>query len=813
VLGKQNMQIEPVWSENLLQIGSGKWLQYASRRPVTNLFLDSRKYFSGDGSVFFAVEGIAHDGHDFIADLYSRGIRQFVVESTVDATEMPEANILQVKSAITCLQKLATFRRVQFTKPVIGITGSNGKTIIKEWLYQVLEKDYSIAKSPGSYNSQIGVPLSVWNLNNWHTLGIFEAGISRTGEMENLREVIRPDIGIFTNLLSAHDEGFASREIKALEKAKLFSHSKCVICCADDQVIMHALNAVPVFTWSLQGSGDVNIKRDESGIRVCHRTDEFHIPTTFSDPASIENLCHVVTLMIQLNYTSGEIIRRVTELNKLPMRLEMNNGINGCQVIDDSYSNDFSSLKIALDFLKAQISGPKVLILSDLVQTGLPEQEWINEVSNIISGCDLEAVHAIGPALSAHHQLLHRNARAYKSAESFLVESDWMHWQNRGVLIKGARKFKLEQIAERLRRHVHGTVMEIDLVALNRNLNAFKSRLAPSTKLMVMVKAFAYGSGAVEIASFLEHNGVDYLGVAYADEGVTLRNHGIRLPILVMNSTPESYGLLVSHNLEPAVYSIRQLNDLINKLRGERLRIHIKLDTGMHRLGFEEQDMDQLLELLKQNPQLEVVSTYSHLAASDEPDHDTFTELQAKKFLDFSKRIEATIGYSVVKHLLNTAGIVRFPQFHFEMVRLGIGLYGQGNHPGLEPVVTLKTVISQIKNIDPSETVGYGRHGKITRGTRLATLAIGYADGYSRAFGRGKGKVLINGKLAPTIGNICMDMTMVDVTEVEASEGDEVIIFGKDLSAETVASWIGTISYELLTATGERVRRIFHTAG
>jgi alanine racemase len=317
----------------------------------------------------------------------------------------------------------------------------------------------------------------------------------------------------------------------------------------------------------------------------------------------------------------------------------------------------------------------------------------------------------------------------------------------------------------------------------------------------------------VEIASFLEHNGVDYLGVAYADEGVTLRNHGIRLPILVMNSTPESYGLLVSHNLEPAVYAIKQLNDLINKLRGERLRIHIKLDTGMHRLGFEEQDMDQLLNLLKQNPQLEVVSTYSHLAASDEPDHDAFTELQAKKFLDFSKRIEATIGYSVVKHLLNTAGIVRFPQFHFEMVRLGIGLYGQGNHAGLEPVVTLKTVISQIKNIDSSETVGYGRHGKITRGTRMATLAIGYADGYSRAFGRGKGKVLINGKLAPTIGNICMDMTMVDVTDVDASEGDEVIIFGKDLSAETVASWIGTISYELLTATGERVRRIFHTAG
>ena len=726
---------------------------------------------------------------------------------------MPDANILKVDKTISFLQKLAAYKRKQFTNPVIGITGSNGKTIIKEWLYQVLEKDYSIVKSPGSYNSQIGVPLSVWPVNSWHTLGIIEAGISHSGEMENLCEVIRPDIGIFTNLLSAHDEGFISREVKAREKAKLFRYATCVICCADDQLILNALQAIPVFSWSHKGKGNVNFEQQENGLLVKTAAERFFIPLLFSDPASIENLCHVVTLMIHLGYKSGEIIARVAELKKLPMRLEMNDAVNGCKVIDDSYSNDFSSLKIALDFLRAQISGEKILILSDLVQTGLPEKDWIDEVSNIISGCDLSEVHAIGPALSANYKLLHRNAKGYPSAETFLEESGWMHWRNRGILIKGARLFRLEQIAERLRRHVHGTIMEIDLVALNRNLNTFKSRLAPSTKLMVMVKAFAYGSGAVEIAGFLEHNGVDYLGVAYADEGVVLRNHGIRLPVLVMNPTPESYGLLVSYNLEPAVYALRQLNDLIQKLRGERLRIHIKLDTGMHRLGFEAQDMDQLLKLLKQNPQLEVSSIYSHLAASDESAHDAFTELQAKKFLDFSGRIESVIGYSTVKHLLNTAGILRFPKFHFEMVRLGIGLYGQGNHTGLEPVVTLKTVISQIKNIDPSETIGYGRHGKMDRPTRIATLAIGYADGYSRAFGRGKGKVLINGKLAPTIGNICMDMTMVDVTDVEASEGDEVIIFGKGLSAETVASWIGTISYELLTATGERVRRIFHTAG
>jgi alanine racemase len=388
-----------------------------------------------------------------------------------------------------------------------------------------------------------------------------------------------------------------------------------------------------------------------------------------------------------------------------------------------------------------------------------------------------------------------------------------LRWQNRGILIKGARRFKLEQIAERLRRHVHGTVMEIDLMALNRNLNTFKSRLLPKTKLMVMVKAFAYGSGAVEIANFLEHNGVDYLGVAYADEGVILRNHGVSLPILVMNPTPESYGLLLSHNLEPAVYSPSLLSDLIEKLSGERLSIHIKLDTGMHRLGFEAQHMEALMKSLKQNPQLEVKSIYSHLAASDEPQHDNYTELQAKIFLDFVSEIESAIGYKPLKHLLNTAGIVRFPKFHFDMVRLGIGLYGQGNHPGLEPVVTLKTVISQIKEIDASQTVGYGRHGKIYHPTKIATLAIGYADGYSRAFGNGNGKVLIHGKLAPTVGNICMDMTMVDITDINAKPGDEVIIFGSTLSAETVASWIGTISYELLTATGERVRRIFHTAG
>jgi len=806
----------------LPSISKGSWLNFHQDCEVRQIFIDSRKHFSAQDSLFIAFRGGGHDGHDFIEELYQRGVRHFVVEREVKGLLLPEANIWLVQSCLHCLQDLAIYKRNLFKHPVIAITGSNGKTIIKEWLFQVLSPEHSIIKSPGSYNSQIGVPLSVLPAEPWHTLGIFEAGISKIGEMEHLEKILQPEIGLFTNLLSAHDEGFKSREEKAIEKAKLFKQCKQVVYRSDDPILSKILKSLSGFTWRFEDS-EINDSRIDDqvifekvagGLVAKYFGKELKIQTTFLDQASIENLCHVVTMMILLGYNEQVIADRCQQLRRLPMRLEMKDAVNGCKIIDDSYSNDLSSLKIALDFLKAQHSGKKAIILSDLQQTGMTEEGWFGEVKKILGTCDLEEVIGIGPVLGSQASLLHPQASGFPDVESFIHSIELLKWQNLGILIKGARSFKLEQIVEKLQRHIHGTVMEIDLLALNRNLNSFRHKLKSGTRLMVMVKAFAYGSGASEIARFLEHNGVHYLGVAYADEGVALRNKGIRIPIMVMNPAPESCGLLVTHDLEPAIFSPNQLNDLIARLRGERLGIHIKLDTGMHRLGFEPEHLADLCTILRENINLQVRSIYSHLAASESPEFDEFTHEQSRRFVTASEVISKTIGYTPFRHLLNTNGIIRFPEYHFDMVRLGIGLYGVGaSQQKLEEVVTLKTVISQIKTILPGETVGYGRSGQVNPGTKIATIAIGYADGYNRGFGRGKGKVLINGQLAPTVGNICMDMTMVDITNISAQEGDEVIVYGKDLSPAEVSSWINTIPYELLTATGDRVRRVFHSAG
>ena len=760
-----------------------------------------------------AFIGKGQDGHRFIPDLYAAGIRQFVVEHPVDITGLEEANVLLVPSSAGFLQDIAAWHRGNFSFPVIGITGSNGKTVVKEWLYQALAEDHSIVKSPASYNSGIGVPLSVLPAAPWHTLGIFEAGISTTGEMAILQRIIRPDIGIFTNLLSAHDEGFHSREEKAAEKALLFRDCDRVVWCADDPVISTALRGKMGLSWSRLDKGDVSIRTLNGGLLVHHNGESFDIPIGFTDQASLENLSHVITVMLLLGYRPEVIRRRVGAIKNLSMRLEMKEALNGCKVIDDSYSNDLSSLKIALDFLRAQHPGKKVVILSDLEQSGLPPESWMAEVRSLLQGSGISEVVAIGPVTGSQPERIHPSATGYGSTEEFLQKASIFGWTDCGILVKGARSFRLEQVVNALQRRIHGTVMEIDLVALGKNLNLFRSRLEPGTRLMVMVKAFAYGSGAAEVARFLEHNGIDYLGVAYADEGVALRNRGIRVPLMVMNPAPESHNLLVSANLEPAVYSIRLAQELAERLRGERLNIHLKLDTGMHRLGFVEEELDALIGLLKDNPQVIVRSVYSHLAASEDPAQDEFSALQSERFLRMYEQIVGSIGYRPMRHLLNTAGILRHSNLHFDMVRLGIGLYGIASEPGLEQVVTLKTVISQIKTIGEGETVGYGRRGIVPAGTRIATIAIGYADGYSRAFGNGKGKVLINGALAPVVGNVCMDMTMVDISGIDAQEGDEVVIFGRSLPPATVSSWIGTIPYELLTSTGERVRRVFHSAG
>lgn len=803
--------------KSLPQITGGKLVQLWADSPISELVIDSRKANPSRHSVFFAISGKHHDGHQFLAELYRKGCRQFVVEKDVDLTSFPDCNVLRVKSSLAVLQCIAQVHRSKFAYPVIGITGSNGKTIIKEWLYQLLAPDFAIVKNPGSYNSQLGVPLSVWAMAPHHTLGIFEAGISKPNEMEALEKIIRPTIGIFTNLLAAHDEGFTSRKQKAEEKAKLFSHCQTVIYCRDHLVVHEALSANPTnnqkhFSWGFSKNSDLVVTILDDGFELKSDRVNIRLKKTFADEASRENLFHCIAVMAHLGYDADAIQARNAMLKTLSMRLEMKEGLNGSMIIDDSYSNDLAGLKIALDFLQSQNSGRKIVFLSDLAESGLKPTDWINQVSSLLVQHRIDLLVAIGSGFSAHQNLLTVPFQTFLTTEDCLNKLSSMQMANATVLVKGARVFRLERIAQKLHKKIHGTVMEIDLGAVVHNLNAFRARLNPQTKIMAMVKAFAYGSGSFEVASILQYHKVDCLGVAYADEGKLLRSHGIHVPIMVMNPTEENFQTLTEFNLEPSIYSKSILLALIRSLNGTEIAIHLKLDTGMHRLGVEPDEIDDVIALLKQNPSIKVKSIYSHLAGSDESQHDSFSNEQANYFTEMADAIGKALQINPLRHILNSSGITRLSQYQFDMVRLGIGLYGVDpglslNH--LKPAVTLRTTISQIKNIQPGETVGYGRHGKATQPMQLATLSIGYADGYSRAFSKGVGKFWVNGKLAPVVGNVCMDMTMIDITNCKAQEGDTVIVFGEELSVSEVASWINTIPYELLTNTSDRVKRVF----
>jgi alanine racemase len=808
--------------KELAGICPGEVLQLFEDLPVQTLLIDSRKAVISRGSVFFALKGERFDGHQFLDELYRNGIRQFVVERKVNVASFKDANIFLVKSSIECLHAIARHHREQFDLPVIGITGSNGKTIIKEWLFQVLSPHLQIIKNPGSYNSQVGVPLSVWQVQAQHDLGIFEAGISKPGEMEKLQAIIKPTIGIFANLGSAHDEGFISREQKADEKTKLFEGCEAVICCNDHALILSALEkkGTTCFTWSLSGPADVMIEREgPSKYRVASKKEIFTLHLPFSDHASVENALHVLTYMLYQGYKSSVVTERLWGLTSVPMRLELKQGINRCIIIDDSYNNDLAGLQISLDFLKTQQKSRKAIILSDVLQSGLVPEELMKHIRDITSplaplrGGEGNRFIGIGPIMYSHQQLF-PGGQFYQSTGDFLADVDPNDFADEVILVKGARPFQFEKIVQRLQRKVHGTVMEVDLDAMVHNLNYFKSQLRPGTKIMAMVKAFAYGSGSEEVANLLQYHRIDYLGVAYVDEGIELRKNNISLPIMVMNPTEESFESMVEHGLEPEIYSPRILNALIGFLSGRACRIHLKIDTGMHRLGFEESDVKSLIGILKANRNLSVASIFSHLSGADARMHDEFSHQQAKRFSAIADQIEKELGVKPIRHLLNSPGILRLRQYQFDMVRLGIGLYGvdptEDGKANLKPVPTLKTVISQIREVEAHESVGYGRKGIATKRISLATIAIGYADGYSRAFSNGKGKVLVNDKLAPVMGNVCMDMTMVDVSGIDAHEGDEVTIFGPGLPINQVAQWIETIPYELLTSTSERVKRVFY---
>ncbi len=801
---------------DLDKITGGNIIQLAGNRNVSTLVTDSRKPIVSEGSVFFALRGERHDGHQYIDELYQLGIRQFVLEKWVDLKSFPEGNFIQVASVLEALQAIAAKHRRSFSIPVIGITGSNGKTIIKEWLFQLLSADKSIAKNPGSYNSQIGVPLSVWGLQPHHQLGIFEAGISQPDEMEKLEKVIHPTIGIFTNIGTAHDEGFANRTEKIEEKLKLFSHVDLLIYCEDQAELHEAIQQkrIPSLTWGTSDKATIKIKQTTTGYELRYQAQLISMQLPFADKASIENCFHCVAVMLHFGYSPAIIQERVHQLKSVPMRLELKQGINRCQVIDDTYNNDLAGLKISLDFLNSLQKKRKTLILSDILQSGLDEMELMDRIKTLLIQSGISSFVGVGSMLSYHQPYFSdMNAKFFLTTEEFLQNIKWENFDSELILIKGARPFQFEKIVQQLQRKVHGTVMEIDLNKMVHNLNFFKSKLKPGVKLMAMVKAFAYGSGSEEVANLLQYHKVDYLGVAYADEGVELRKNNISLPIMVMNPAEENFQSLLSHCLEPVIYSLKMLRTFSQFIDGRPMTIHIEVDTGMHRLGFDEGNLPEIITIFKSHPSISIASVYSHLAGADEATHDGFSQEQFDRFQRFYNILTDSLEIKPLRHILNSPGILRFPDFQMGMVRLGIGLYGvnptEGKFDQLQPVATLKTIVSQIKKIKKGETIGYGRKGKAENDMSLATIAIGYADGFSRGFSKGKGVVSIKGKKAPVVGNVCMDMTMVDVTNIDVQEGDEVIVFGAENPIQEVAASINTIPYEILTNTSERVKRVF----
>lgn len=791
---------------------------------ISVLLTDSRRITNGQQGLFFALSG-RRNGHEFVAEAYAAGVRNFVVTHQTDI-KMPGANFLLVDNVLDALQKLAAYHRSRFNLEVIGITGSNGKTIVKEWLYQLLISDKTIVRNPKSYNSQIGVPLSVWQITDKDNLGIFEAGISTINEMERLEAIIKPSIGILTHIGPAHDEGFKDRKQKVLEKLKLFTHCKLLIHNYDQ--LVDYKKHIPVkdrFSWSrrfnqadLYVFAETVISRNYY-LRAKYKSKEIECLIPFLDEASVENAIVCWATMLAIGYSPVEVDKRIERLSPVSMRLELKNGINDCSVIDDSYNSDVQSLEIALNFLNQQNQHPtRTLILSDIYQSGLEQDVLYRQVADMVKSRKVNKFVGVGEALSAHKDYFTIDKKHfYPDTNTLLQHLNELNFDNETILIKGARSFEFERISSALSQKAHETVMEISLNALLNNLNFYKSKLKPGVKIMAMVKAFSYGSGTFEVANMLQYNKVDYLAVAYIDEGVALRQAGITLPVMVLNPELSAFDKLIEYKLEPEIFSFNLLDEFVKYALSHNLSsypVHLKIDTGMHRLGFEDQDIDTLCDLIEENRFIKVQSVFSHFVASDAPEHDDFTKKQIKRFEKAFTKIEKALGYKVIKHISNTGGIIRWPSAHFDMVRLGIGLYGidaavASGSGILQPIATLKTSVSQVRKVAANDTIGYNRNGKLNHNGKIATVRIGYADGYLRAFGNGAGKMLVKGKLVPTVGNISMDMTMLDVSAIDVREGDDVIVFNDQLTIEELAREIHTIPYEILTNISQRVKRVY----
>jgi alanine racemase len=820
---------------------NGAWLAKGhADTAIGTLAIDSRNIEQPEMALFIALKTNLRDGHAFISDAWAKGVRNFLVSAALDAGVLADANIIVVKDTLAALQQIAAAHRRQFNIPVIGVTGSNGKTVVKEWLYQLLNSYYNIVRSPKSYNSQIGVPLSAWLLQQDHQLAIFEAGISQPGEMEHLERIIHPTIGLFTNIGEAHSDGFLNVRQKINEKLVLFRHAKQLIYCHDhsdlNQCIVQYMHQVKggrmeeplqLFTWSLKQGADLRVQNiNKSGsktyISALYRGKEISITIPFNDDASVENAIHCWCVMLVLDIGHNDIKTHMGQLQQVSMRLELRHGMNDCTVINDSYNSDFTSLQLAINYLGQQQQHKKhTVIMSDIMQPGKRDLDLYEEVAALINRRKIQRFIGIGPALYKNKASFraHKTLRSifFKSTADFLKQFHLLTFEHEAILLKGARVFAFEKIGLLLEQKVHQTVLSIDLSALAHNLNVFRAELSPGVKTMAMVKAFAYGSGSYEIANVLQYAGVDYLAVAYTDEGIALRRAGIQSPIMVMSPDATSFDRMIAWKLEPELFNFRSFDQfelMAQTLQVKKYPVHIKLDTGMHRLGFNPADMDELGARINNNPSIHIASIFSHLAASNHAENDSFTVEQGVRFEHMSGTLLAALAYVPLRHLCNSAGIFRHKSLQYDMVRLGLGLYGVDSSPEMQhkikQISTLKTTIAQVRDVPAGDSIGYGHSTIAFEPMRIATICIGYADGFPRSLGHSKAHVLIHGKPAKTMGPICMDMCMVDITNIpEAKEGDDVIVFGPGLSVTQLAEWGGTIPYEIMTSISQRVKRVY----
>ena len=797
------------------------------------LLTDSRSLCFPEETLFFALRSQRNDGHRYIEDLYRRGVRNFVVENISQLStfnsQLADANFLVVPSPLEALQRLAERHRDEFDIPVVGITGSNGKTMVKEWLYQILSPQMVVTRSPRSYNSQIGVPLSVWLLNEQTEVGLFEAGISEPGEMASLHDIIQPTIGVLTYLGTAHQRNFRSMEEKCMEKLQLFHGAKVIAYNSDDDIVSRCIRRSGYkgekIGWSRENQSaplfiaNISTESNLSCVSYTYKgtRSTYHLP--FIDEASIECSFACAAIALYLGVSPEDLDARMSQLEPVAMRLEVKEGVRGCTLINDSYNSDINSLDIALDFMNRRPDHKgrrRTLILSDIQQMGMDKAELYREVSDLCQKRGIDRLIGVGTSIMSHAEDIQIADKAFfPGVEQFVASDVFRNLHDEVILLKGARVFGFDRLTELLEQKVHETILEVNLNAVVDNLNFYRSFLKPETKLVCMVKADAYGAGAVEVAKTLQDHRVDYLAVAVADEGVTLRRNGITQNIMIMNPEMTAFKTMFDFDLEPEVYSFRLMEALIHAAEKEGITgwpVHIKLDTGMHRLGFDpEKDIDEVIARLKRQNAIIPRSVFSHFVGSDSDDFDNFSTMQFEKFDKASKKLQAAFSHKILRHMDNSAAIEHFPERQMDMCRLGLGLYGVDPRDNrmLHTVSTLKTTILQLRHVPKEETVGYSRKGILTRDSVIAAIPIGYADGLNRHLGRGKCYCLVNGQKAPYVGNICMDVAMIDVTDIPCKEGDSVEIFGEHLPVTVLSDALDTIPYEVMTSVSNRVKKVY----